>query len=626
MDQPHQPEPRIVVPWKQKSAGYMFEKKDNSWFVISEVPTNLSVQVEDMTFYVHKKQSSLTKEERHQNKKAIQFKTKYALVSKSGYINQIAFQPISSEHNSDIKLDKFPGGPKIFEVVLRYCYSLPIDLSSHNVAPLRCASEYLEMTEEFEDGNLISKTEAFLMFIVLASWRDSIMVLNSCQHLSPWAENLQIVRRCCDSISLKACQDRSTSRELNCDETWWFDDLATLRIDHFIRIMSALRAKRFKPEVIGSCIMHYADKWLPGMNAELQTERSKGNWQKELQLCISSRNNQEESSRHNKEQRLIIESLVSILPTQKEAVPCQFLLWMLKMAMVYSITPALISELEKRVGIVLQDASVKDLLIPSCGHSSQEMLLNSPDERTMHNTDVVQRIVEYFLMHEQLLEQQELKFEKFSVSKLLDGYLAEIAKDPNLTIAKFHVLAESLPQNARVCHDGLYRAIDTYLKSHPSLSDQDRRRLCKIMSCEKLSLDACMHAAQNDRLPLKTIVQVLFSEQVKMRTVMQGKEQTNSDTCDQDESWSTTKREVKALKVELENIKTEMAELQRDYTELQREYEKLISKRGNSGWSWKRIRTSSLFHRKTYVEDNAQQQMSNQDDDSVNLRRRLTIS
>ena len=81
----------------------------------------------------------------------------------------------------------------------------------------------------------------------------------------------------------------------------------------------------------------------------------------------------------------------------------------------------------------------------------------------MHNIDTVQRIVEYFLMHEQEEHQQHM-CQKFDVSKLLDNYLAEIAKDPNLTISKFQVLAEALPANARICHDGLYRAIDTYLK------------------------------------------------------------------------------------------------------------------------------------------------------------------
>lgn len=82
----------------------------------------------------------------------------------------------------------------------------------------------------------------------------------------------------------------------------------------------------------------------------------------------------------------------------------------------------------------------------------------------MHDTDVVQRIVEYFLMHEQ---QQQQKSGKCNISKLLDNYLAEIARDQNLSITKFQVLAEALPENARTCDDGLYRAIDTYLKVLP---------------------------------------------------------------------------------------------------------------------------------------------------------------
>jgi hypothetical protein len=72
----------------------------------------------------------------------------------------------------------------------------------------------------------------------------------------------------------------------------------------------------------------------------------------------------------------------------------------------------------------------------------------------MHDIDVVQRIVEYFFMH----EQQQQKPGKCNISKLLDNYLAEIAKEPNLSITKFQVLAESFPEND--CDDGLYRAID----------------------------------------------------------------------------------------------------------------------------------------------------------------------
>ncbi len=53
---------------------------------------------------------------------------------------------------------------------------------------------------------------------------------------------------------------------------------------------------------------------------------------------------------------------------------------------------------------------------------------------------------------------------KMKVAKLIDSYLAEVARDGQLPCAKFQALAEALPEFSRVTDDGLYRAIDTYLK------------------------------------------------------------------------------------------------------------------------------------------------------------------
>ena len=51
-----------------------------------------------------------------------------------------------------------------------------------------------------------------------------------------------------------------------------------------------------------------------------------------------------------------------------------------------------------------------------------------------------------------------------NVGKLVDGYLGEIAHDPNLGLSSFVDLSQSIPDFARPNHDGLYRAIDIYLK------------------------------------------------------------------------------------------------------------------------------------------------------------------
>jgi len=60
------------------------------------------------------------------------------------------------------------------------------------------------------------------------------------------------------------------------------------------------------------------------------------------------------------------------------------------------------------------------------------------------------------------------------------------------------------------------------LQIHPWLTDSEREQLCRLMNCQKLSLEASTHAAQNERLPLRVIVQVLFFEQLRLRTSISG--------------------------------------------------------------------------------------------------------
>lgn len=60
------------------------------------------------------------------------------------------------------------------------------------------------------------------------------------------------------------------------------------------------------------------------------------------------------------------------------------------------------------------------------------------------------------------------------------------------------------------------------MQEHPGISKSEKKRLCRLMDCRKLSVDACAHAVQNERLPLRVIVQVLFFEQVKAATSAAG--------------------------------------------------------------------------------------------------------
>ncbi|KAI3691489.1 hypothetical protein L2E82_49850 [Cichorium intybus] len=509
----------------------------------------------------------------------------YPLLSRCAYVGQIDLQPSISNQGYELKLQNFPGGAETFEIVLKFCYGFPVSLNSRNAAPLRCAAEFLDMTEELEDGNLISKTDSFLTLVVFSSWKDSITVLKSCESLSPWAENLQIVRRCCDSIA-SAAQGNFTTTETPSEQSRWLNDVATLRIDHFMKIVTSMTLKGLRPGLLGSCIMIYAEKWLLGTDVETEGSKRYTNGKNELQWSIQPGRSPEMEFGQYQEQRRIIESLVSILPHQKDAISCKFLLWMLKMAMVYSVSPAFISELEKRIGMVMDNASVYDLLIPGYTTAEQGKQVKSTGEQTLYNVDSVQRILEYFLMHEQ--QQQTQGHGNTNISKLLDNYLAEIAGDPNLSATKFQVIAESLPDNARPCDDGLYRAIDIYLK-------------------------------------------VLFAEQLKLREKMNNKQQAaNTDNSEQEDNCLSPKEEIKKLKVELEKMMGIIEELQRDYTNLQQDCEKMRNKQNAlSGWilGWHKIKRSSLFHGKIDANENREgKEKEKRISSMLRLKRRQSMS
>jgi len=129
------------------------------------------------------------------------------------------------------------------------------------------------------------------------------------------------------------------------------------------------------------------------------------------------------------------------------------------------------------------------------------------------------------------------------------------------------------------------------------------------MDCQKLSIDACMHAAQNERLPLRVVVQVLFSEQVKIsnalansslkgsvesqyqpmvtnrKTLLEGTPQSFQ------EGWTTAKKDINTLKFELESVKTKYLELQHDMENLQKNFDKLLKQKHTSAWTsgWKKL-------------------------------------
>lgn len=169
------------------------------------------------------------------------------------------------------------------------------------------------------------------------------------------------------------------------------------------------------------------------------------------------------------EKRVVLETIVSLLPREKNTMSVSFLSMLLRAAIYLETTVACRLDLEKRMGMQLGQAVLDDLLIPSYSFTGD----------TLFDVDSVQRIMMNFLDYD--LDGNNLGYsaEKEYVSpppsdmervgKLMENYLAEIASDRNLSVSRFIGLAELIPEQSRVTEDGIYRAIDIYLKVHTVL-------------------------------------------------------------------------------------------------------------------------------------------------------------
>ncbi|KAM7252189.1 hypothetical protein ACFE04_024072 [Oxalis oulophora] len=383
-------------------------KRTSDWIFSQEIPSDVTVRAGGASFQLHK----------------------FPLVSKSGYIRKIVSESIDADL-SIIEIPDVPGGSEAVELAAKFCYGINFEISTENIAMIRGAADYLEMTEDYAVGNLVERAEAYLNEVALKSLAGAVTVLQNCQNFLQIAEKVKLVSRCIDAIAYIICKDSEFCASLGRSESgngfvmspsvktqskpvvdWWAEDLIVLRIDVFQRVLIAIMARGFKQYALGPVLMLYAQKSLRGL--ELL-----GNGRKKIE------------PRQEHEKRVILETIVSLLPREKNA-----------------------------------------------------------------------------------------------------------------------------------------------LSAHPAISDMERKKVCSLMDCQKLSREACAHAAQNDRLPVQTVVQVLYYEQQRLRDVMSGNigdsvalppkvSAYSSDLYPVVDELTSLRRENEDLKIELVKMKTRVKELEK---------------------------------------------------------------
>ncbi|XP_010558762.1 PREDICTED: putative BTB/POZ domain-containing protein At5g13600 [Tarenaya hassleriana] len=557
---------------KLGSKSEVFHLDGRTWLCSTGLQTDVVIQVEETTFHLHK----------------------FPLLSRSGFLENLL-----AEYDNDrvLQLDDIPGGARAFLLVAKFCYGVRIEVTASNVVSLRCAAEYLRMSEDYGEGNLVSQTENFLDEI-FASWNGSIKALESCEEVLSAAEECSIVSRCIASLAMKACADpvlfgwpmsggsegtvfwngiRTTAKPPSVNEDWWFDDVSFLKFRFYKRFIEEVESRGMKPEKVTGSIMHYTKRNLPLLGSNRQSCSENGTFTDTYSTLASSP--------VHEDQRTLLEEIVEILPSEKSVTPTKFLLRLLRTSMVLHTNPACQENLERKIGAQLDQAALEDLLLPNMGYSAE----------TLYDVDRVQRILDHFMLADHdtsdlsnyIVEESQLLGGSHPltpvtmVANLIDCYLAEVASDVNLKVSKFQELGAIIPEYARPLDDGIYRAIDIYLKAHPWMTDSEREQLCRLMNCQKLSLEACTHAAQNERLPLRVIVQVLFFEQLRLRTSVAGWIFVSDNINDVNPSGNLGL--ARANVVGVNEMRERVYELEKECLNMKQDLEKIVKTKG--GWN-----------------------------------------
>ncbi|KAJ1403097.1 SKP1/BTB/POZ domain superfamily [Sesbania bispinosa] len=575
---------------KLGSKSEIFYLYGQSWQCSTGLPSDVIIEIGDTSFHLHK----------------------FPLISRSKVLERLMKDLSGENEKSVLELHDLPGGAKAFLHVAKFCYGVKMELTPSNVVPLRCAAEYLQMSEDYGEGNMIIQTENFLNHI-FGYWTDTLKALKTCEEVLPFAEELHIASRCIHSLVLKAADPSLVSLTISgpsivqspedsdmwngisltskeTGEDWWFEDVSSLSLPMYRRFMQGAIARHMKPRRVAGSLVYYAKKHIPSLGS--QSSFQNGN-------SAAFKSNLSEA-----DQRNLIEEIVDLLPNEKGITPTKFLLRSLRTAMALYASSSCCASLEKRIGAQLDEADLEDLLIPNIGYSME----------TIHDVDCVQRMLDHFMIVEhddidstsndieeerRIVGSSQRLTPMTKVADLMDGYLAEVAPDVNLKLPKFQSLAAVIPDNARSLDDGSWSLISIFLivsdnilgNTHPWMTDSEKEQICRLMNCQKLSLEASTHAAQNERLPLRAVVQVLFFEQLKLRTSVAGWFFA-SDNLDNSQNLNgnlpllrndgnTPHNPVIAF----DNMKERVSELEKECLSMKQDLEKMMKSKG----SWNMI-------------------------------------
>ncbi|XP_068639394.1 BTB/POZ domain-containing protein At3g22104-like [Aristolochia californica] len=422
---------------------------------------------------------------------------KGVLCSFSGKLRKL-FRKSTSASNLKIIFHDLPGGAEAFELMTRFCYNNGlVEVTPSNACFLHSIGHYMEMTEDVSLHNLIEQTEKALQGFAYWSWADLLVLLKQCESLSPSASSSQLLQKCLDSAVFRITSANETSPSTSSPDSTGFRFSFDTRSSESTKI-SLYRARWYEDlAVFNSNIIEKLVKSMISYKLDHQTIS------RFLFYFLKS----QVSSAKNNEKCRAIEIIVDLLfLLDRGSVSCKGLFGVLRVVSSVNVHKCCKNKLESMIGSQLDQATLDNLLVPAPVGMS-----------FLYDVNLVLRFLKSFLCSGFQASSSRLK----RVGALMDMYIAEVAPDSSLKPSKFIALAMALPNSARDSFDGIYRAVDMYLEVHSGLSEEDKMKICNVLNYEKLSTVACRHLAQNPKLPPRTAIQALVSQQSKLKNFLQ---------------------------------------------------------------------------------------------------------
>lgn len=360
------------------------------------------------------------------------------MCTKSGYFKE------REDQLSEIEIPhEFPGGAETFEKIMLFIYGCPTLIHPFNIAGLRCAAQFLEMTEQHSTGNLCERFDLYLNQVVLQNWDDTLVVLKKCQDLLPWSEDLLIVSRCIESLAFTACMEildperrrekpvvmleglvnqpwEYTTVEKIINQDTWIKDLTDLPFEFFRQVIGSLRRQGMKERYVSPLIVFYASK----------------------SVIPEGQSNTD-----------ILQRALDLLLTRDKAyrfVPVGFYF----ACLAHNLKHETVLKLQDQIVSLLHIAHTENFIYPKAGNGqvafSQELLTME----SLFSTYVSTESERHFTSSPRNMR----------VGKLWDVYISRLPYDQEMKTTRFIELIETVPMSFRESHDQLYLAVNAFLQ------------------------------------------------------------------------------------------------------------------------------------------------------------------